>query len=233
MGHCLFVAATTAPSRTLPFLFSFFGAGESFHASISSSAPKEHKSLSFALPPYFKDLMKYDSYRGSLELTAFDIMGVPVSARLWAVSCTIFTALDYLDVVTDAAYAGTMFFGGRSWKYCTFLTGRLIVISIAPRVSGADICSQGRTDALWQYWWRHSAFGFIPCFHLDQLCLASLLLSSLQIVIPLVTCWRFSSLFLRPTFCWFLTNYWPVYQLNHIQHTRKNRQSRICLQVEL
>eukprot|EP00435_Cladocopium_sp_Y103_P070302 s995_g35.t1 len=113
-------------------------------------------------------MLKYESYEIALELNMFDISGISVPSTYWVCYCQLVTALDFADVMTDVAYAGSMSFGG------------------------ADLCSEGNTTALWIHWWRHSAFHFsgIPCVSLDTLSLLALILSLFQTVIPLATVLR-------------------------------------------
>ena len=128
----------------------------------------EHFALNCALPPYVRDMLKHESYETALELKMFDISGFSVPSTYWVCYCLILTALDFADVITDVAYAGSMSFGG------------------------VDLCSHGNTSALWIHWWHHSAFHFlgIPCISLDTLSLLALILSLFQTVIPLATMLR-------------------------------------------
>eukprot|EP00435_Cladocopium_sp_Y103_P059168 s2934_g21.t1 len=128
----------------------------------------EHQALRCALPPYVRDMIKYESYENALVLKMFDISFFSVPSTYWVCYCLIVTALDFADVITDVAYAGNMSFGG------------------------VDFCSKGNTTAIWIHWWRNSAFHFfgIPCIPLDALSLLALILSLFQTVIPLATMLR-------------------------------------------
>eukprot|EP00435_Cladocopium_sp_Y103_P064534 s134_g26.t1 len=63
----------------------------------------EHQALRCALPPYVRDMLKYESNEIALELKMFDVSGISVPSTYWVCYCLLATALDFDDVMTDVA----------------------------------------------------------------------------------------------------------------------------------
>ena len=68
---------------------------------------EEQIALVSALPPYTKDMSENQASK-----VPFNIFGIPTPVSLWAIYCSVMTALDFVDLITDTNVASTMSFEG-------------------------------------------------------------------------------------------------------------------------
>ncbi|CAE6945796.1 unnamed protein product [Symbiodinium natans] len=119
----------------------------------------EEEAVKVLLPCYKRHM---DLHR--LE-DGFSLMGLlPSSETLWLRAQKLLLVMSSVDVFTDTYFASTMGLGG------------------------TNACSHGRTQEIWDFWWRQSIFSSLPfVVPLDVLISASWTLMLLHLVVACAT----------------------------------------------
>eukprot|EP00439_Symbiodinium_sp_Y106_P087250 s236_g43.t1 len=108
----------------------------------------------------------YKKHMEMHNLEPFELLGTPTWEVLWTLAQRLTLILGSLDLFTDTYFAGTMGLGGTA------------------------LCSEGKTQRVWEAWWEHSIFRPLPVIPLDILIFVSWQLMLLQHIIACVAMLR-------------------------------------------